>query len=76
MTKTNLLPLIALKDDQAQDRSAPAEPATINSNQWIVVEPIPLRRVQRLDVDAVLARSLPKALANRDAVPRRKSLEN
>jgi len=76
MTKTNLLPLIALKDDQAQDRSAPAEPATINSNQWIVVEPIPLRRVQRLDVDAVLARSLPKVLANRDLAPRRKPLEN
>jgi len=73
MTKTNLL---ALKDDPAQDRSAPAEPATTNSNQWIVVEPIPLRRVQRLDVDAVLARSLPKVLANRDLAPRRKPLEN
>jgi hypothetical protein len=73
MTKANLL---ALKDDTARDRPAPAEPTTTNSDQWIVVEPIPLRRVQRLDVDAVLARSLPKALVNRDAAPRRKSLEN
>ena len=73
MTKANLL---AFQDDPAQDRPAPAEPATTNSDQWIVVEPIPLRRVQHLDVDAVLARSLPKALTNRDAAPRGKSLEN
>jgi hypothetical protein len=73
MTKANLL---AFQDDTARNRPAPAEPTTTNSEQWIVVEPIPLRRVQRLDVDAVLARSLPKALANRDAEPRRKSLEN
>jgi len=73
MTKANLL---ALKHDTAQDRPAPAEPTNTNSDQWIVVEPIPLRRVQRLDVDAVLARSLPEALANRDAASRRKSLEN
>jgi hypothetical protein len=73
MTKTNLL---TLKDDTAQPRPAPVEPTATNSDKWIGVEPIPLRRVQRLDVDAVLARSLPKALANRDAEPRRKSLEN
>jgi hypothetical protein len=73
MTKVNLL---ALKNDTAQDFPAPAEPTTTNSDQWIVVEPIPLRRVQHLDVDAVLARSLPKALTNRDAAPRRKPLEN
>ena len=73
MTKTNLL---ALKDDPAQDRPAPAKPTTTNSDKWIVVEPIPVRRVQRLDVDAVLARSLPKVLANRDLAPRRKPLEN
>jgi len=73
MTKANLL---ALKNDTAQDFPAPAEPTTTNSDQWIVVEPIPLRRVQHLDVDAVLARSLPKALTNRDAAPRRKPLEN
>jgi len=73
MTKANLL---ALKDDPAQDRPAPAQPTTTNSDKWIVVEPIPVRRVQRLDVDAVLARSLPKALVSRDAAPRRKSLEN
>ena len=73
MTKANLL---ALKNDTAPDRPAPPEPRNTNSDQWIVVEPIPLRRVQRLDVDAVLARSLPKALVSRDAAPRRKPLEN
>jgi hypothetical protein len=73
MTKTNLL---AFQDNPAQDNPAPAEPTTTNSHQWVVVEPIPSRRVQHLDVDAVLARSLPKALANRDAAPRRKPLEN
>ena len=67
---------LALKDDPARDRPAPAEPTNTNPDQWIAVEPIPLRRVQHLDVDAVLARSLPKALVNRDAAPRRKSLEN
>ena len=73
MTKANLL---ALKNDTAQGFPAPAEPTITNSDHWTVVEPIPLRRVQRLDVDAVLARSLPKALVNRDAAPRRKPLEN
>jgi hypothetical protein len=73
MTKANLL---AFKDDTAQDRPAPAESITTSSDKWIGVERIPLRRVQRLDVDAVLARSLPRVLANRDAEPRRKSLEN
>ena len=73
MITTNLL---AVQDDTPQDRAAATEPKTTNSDKWIGVERIPLRRVQRLDVDAVLARSLPKVLANRDAEPRRKSLEN
>jgi hypothetical protein len=73
MTKANSL---AFQDDTAQDRPAAAEPTTTNSDKWIGVERIPLRRVQRLDVDAVLARSLPKALANRDAAPGRQTLEN
>jgi len=71
MTRANLL---ALQDDTPQDCPAATEPTTTNSDKWIGVEGIPLRRVQRLDVDAVLARSLPKALANRDAEPRRKSV--
>lgn len=73
MTKVNLH---ALKDDTGPERPTPADPPTTHSDKRIVVEPIPLRRVQHLDVDAVLARSLPKALANREATPRRKSLEN
>jgi len=71
MTRANLL---ALQDDTPPDSPAATEPTTTNSDKWIGVERIPLRRVQRLDVDAVLARSLPKALANRDAEPRRKSV--
>jgi len=72
MTKANL---IAFKDEAAQDGPrAPVQPATSNSEEWIRIVPTPpLRRARHLDVDAVLARSLPKAS---DAAPGRKSLVN
>ena len=68
--------LIAFKDKVGQGGSpSPLEPANSDSDDWIGVGPTPLPRGRRLDVDAVLARSLPKTVVNRDE-PRTKSLAN
>ena len=62
--------LIAFKDKAGQDGpQSRLEPATPDSDDWIGVGPTPLRRGRRLDVDEVLARSLPKAGVNREGAP-------
>lgn len=64
-----------LKDETRQESPrAPIEVGTATSDDWIRSGPAPLRKVQRLDVDAVLARSLPKALS--DIAPETKALRN
>lgn len=67
--------LTILKDrgDQESPRTQ-VESDTCTSDEWMNPGPTSLRKVQRLDVDAVLARSLPKALG--DTAPGTKALRN
>jgi len=61
MTQTKLT---VLSNDPAQEGARPIiDINTANSDEWTNVGAIPLRKVQRLDVDEVLARSLPKLTA-------------
>jgi hypothetical protein len=67
--------LIAFKDKAGHDGpQSPREHQVLNSDDWIGVGQTPLHRARRLDVDEVLARSLPKTCVNRDGAPRSKSL--
>jgi len=71
MAKTNL---IAFQDEAPPDATrAPVEPTASNSERWIGVGRAPLRRARHLNVDEVLARSLPKLSG---AAPGRKILTN
>ncbi len=70
MMKANL---IASKERRGHDGPpSQLEPATSNSDEWISDGSTPLRRIRHLDVDEVLARSLPKVGVNRDGASRRK----
>ena len=61
MTQTKLT---VLSNDTAQEGARPIiDVNTPDSDEWTYVGSIPLRKVKRLDVDEVLARSLPKLTA-------------
>jgi len=56
--------LTVLSNDTAQEGAQPViDLNTPDSDEWTDVGSIPLRKVRRLDVDKVLARSLPKLTA-------------
>lgn len=66
--------LPVLKDEARLESGAPIEVDTSTADEWMRPGPTPPRKVRRLDVDAVLARSLPKALG--DPAPETKALGN
>lgn len=71
MTKDNSM---SFKYEARKDSPpAPLTPATSDSDDWIRVDPTPISRVRHLNVDEVLARSLPKTVVDRDGA-RTKSL--
>ena len=72
MAQANL-PILKNRGDQESPRT-PIEVEPYASDEWINPGPAPAPKVRRLDVDAVLARSLPKALG--DTAPGTKAVRN